>query len=45
MLFHMQGTINPTHYIVLKNGYDLSVVAIQRLIYKLSFALQSVWHG
>ncbi|XP_015367176.1 PREDICTED: protein argonaute-3-like [Diuraphis noxia] len=30
-----QGTVNPTHYIVLKNGCNLSVENVQRLSYKL----------
>ncbi|VVC30372.1 Ribonuclease H-like domain,Piwi domain,PAZ domain [Cinara cedri] len=31
-----QGTVNPTHYIVLKNGCNLSCENIQRLSYKLT---------
>jgi len=31
----VQGTVNPTHYIVLKNGCNLSVENVQRLSYKL----------
>ncbi|XP_050528913.1 protein argonaute-3-like [Daktulosphaira vitifoliae] len=30
-----QGTVNPTHYIVLKNGCNLSTENVQRLSYKL----------
>ncbi|XP_025198064.1 piwi-like protein Ago3 [Melanaphis sacchari] len=30
-----QGTVNPTHYIVLKNGCNLSIENVQRLSYKL----------
>lgn len=33
--FYAQGTVNPTHYIVLKNGCNLSVENVQRLSYKL----------
>lgn len=32
---YIQGTVNPTHYIVLKNGCNLSVENVQRLSYKL----------
>lgn len=31
----MQGTVNPTHYVVLKNECNMSVENVQRLSYKL----------
>lgn len=35
MYFFLQGTVNPTHYIVLRNGCNLSTENLQRLSYKL----------
>lgn len=33
--YFFQGTVNPTHYVVLKNGCNLSVENVQRLSFKL----------
>jgi len=35
MLTFFQGTVNPTHYIVLQNGCNLKTENVQRLTYKL----------
>lgn len=35
MFSHIQGTVSPTHYIVLKNGCGFSAEIVQRLTYKL----------